>query len=126
MSAEYEAFRALLAELPDNYVINEPTLTPVIGPGQFGLVFYIANGVPTALLDGTRDITWDLAVISPVTSLKAAGEDLWDAVNVVLDAIEKSKTARWNSATIEPYNDTLWCYNVQITMYAQNQEEEEV
>lgn len=126
MSAEYDAFRALLDPLPDSYVINEPTLTPVIGPTQFGLVFYIASGVPTAQLDGTRDITWDLAVISPVTSLKAAGEELWDAVNVVLDAIEKSKTARWNSATLEPYNDALWCYNVQVTMYAVNEEEEEV
>jgi hypothetical protein len=121
MSAEYDAFRALLEPLPDAYVINEPTLTPVISPGQFGLVFYINNGVPTAL--GPRDITWDLAVISPVTDMRAAGEALWDAVNEVLAAIEKSKTARWNSATIEPYNDTLWCYNVQVTMYAVNEQE---
>jgi hypothetical protein len=122
MSAEYDAFRALLEPLPDTFVINDPTLTPVIPPGKFGLVFYIANGVPTAI--GPRDITWDLAIISPVTSMKAAGEDLWDAVNVVLNELEKAKTARWNSATIEPYNDTLWCYSVQVTMYAVNEPEE--
>jgi hypothetical protein len=121
VSAEYDAFRALLEPLPDTFVINEPTLTPVIPPGKFGLVFYIASGAPTAI--GPRDLTWDLAIISPVTSMKAASEDLWEAVNAVLEAIEKSKTARWNSAEIEPYNETLWCYSVQITMYATNEEE---
>lgn len=123
MSAAFDELNAILATLPDTFVINEPTLTPVIEPGKHGIVFYVPTLSPTRQLDnGTMEVTWNIAVISPVTGLKAAGPALFDATIEVLGALETAKTTRWDSATMEPYNDTLWCYSVIVTMYANKEE----
>lgn len=119
---EYSAFEAVLEALPDTFVLCEPTLTPAIPAGKFGLVYYIASGQP-ATLDRFRDLTWDLAIISPITGMRAASRELWAAVNQVLDAIEDSKTTRWSNVAIEAYNESLWCYSLQVTMYAQKTED---
>lgn len=122
-SPEYEEFERILGTLPDTFVLCEPTLNPVIPPGTHGLVYYIASGAP-ATLDRFRDLTWDLAIISPLTDMKAAGRELWTAVNQVLDVIEKEPTARWTTVAIEPYGEAFWCYSVQVTMYAEKTDEE--
>lgn len=125
MSDAFDYIAAVLAELPDSFVINEPTLTPVIPPEKHGIVYYAPTLAPVATLDGgkRREITWNVAVISPITGMQAAGPPLFDALWAVIDVLEKSQTVRWTSATMEPYNDTLWCYSVQVTMYAENTEE---
>lgn len=123
-SPEYEEFERILRQLPDTFVLCEPTEKPVIPPGKHGLVYYIANGAP-ATLDRFRDLTWDLAVISPITGMKAAGRLLWSAVNDVIDVLEAEKTARWTNVAIEPYSDSLWCYSLQVTMYAEKTDDAE-
>jgi len=123
-SPEYEEFERVLSGLPDSFVLCEPTETPVIPPGHHGLVYYIASGAP-ATLERFRDLTWDLAVISPVTDMKAAGRLLWSAVNQVIDVLEAEKTVRWTTVSLEPYNTKLWCYSLQVTMYAEKTEDAE-
>lgn len=126
MSTAHDEFRAVLAKLPNTFVLNTPTLSPVIPPDKFGLIFYASAVDPVPQLDGGfRDPTWTLAVISPVTSLEAAADPLFDALYEVLDVLDAEKTTRWTNATMEPYNDTLWCYTVQVKMYTQRTEEEE-
>lgn len=126
MSEAHDRFREVLAELPDTFVMNDLTLSPVIPPDKFGLVFYASAVDPVPQLDGNfRDPTWTLAIISPVTKMEAAADPLFDALYQVLDTLDAAKTTRWENATLEPYNDTLWCYTVQVKMYTQRTEEEE-
>lgn len=125
MSEPYAHMQAILEELPDTFVINEPTLTPVIPPGKHGIVFYVPSMVPVAQLDNTmRDVTWNVAVISPVTGMKAAADPLFDATNEVIDHLETKETVRWTSATMEPYGEAFWCYRVEVAMYRQKTQEE--
>lgn len=126
MSAAHDEMAAILATLPDGFVINEPTLNPVIPPGKHGIICYVPTLAPLSQLDGAqRQITWNVAVISPITGMKAAGGPLLDALFDVVAVLEKSKTATWTAADMEPYGDTLWCYSVQVTMYANDTQEEE-
>lgn len=127
MSAPYDALLAVLETLPDTFVLNETTLSPVIPPGKHGLMYYVARTAPVDTGFGKvfRDLTWNLAVISPVTGMEAARGPLLDALHEVIDAVEGSKTVRWTEATLEPFNDTLWCYSININMYAENVQEEE-
>lgn len=128
MTEPYAGLEAILNELPDTFVLNEPTLSPVIPPGKHGLMYYVARMAPvqTAFGKKFRDMTWNLAIISPVTGLDAARPPLLAALNEVVDVFEKhSDTARWEEATLEPFADTLWCYSINITMYAETVQEEE-
>jgi hypothetical protein len=122
MSEPYEGMAALLSPLPDTFVFNETTLSPVIPPGSHGLMYYVASLAPVDVGFGKvyRDHTWNLAIISPVTGMEAARGPLLDALHEVIDVVEASDTARWTDATLEPFNDTLWCYSINITMYAEN------
>ena len=123
MSEVYDAMAAVLSALPDDeFVINEPSLTPAIPPGKHGVMYYVAQATP-AVLDRFRDVTWDLALISPITSMQAAGEPLFDALMALLDVLEDDQTVRWTSAALEPFGDTMWCYSLQITMYTEKTEE---
>lgn len=127
MSAPYDALAAVLADLPDTFVLNETTLNPVIPPGKHGLMYYVATLAPVDIGLGKvfRDHTWNLAIISPVTGMEAARGPLLDALHQVIDVVEKSETVRWTEANLEPFNETLWCYSINITMYAENVQEEE-
>lgn len=127
MSAAYDAFEEALNVLPDTFVICEPTLNPVIPTGKHGLMYYVSavEEATVATLGKFRVHTWNLAVISPVTGMEAARGPLLDALHEVIDALEKSRTVTWSDATLEPFNDTRWCYSIQIQMYAQNVQEEE-
>lgn len=128
MSIAHDAFRTVLDALPaERFVLSpEPTLNPVIPPGKHCLIFYAAAVDPVPLGNGAvRDPTWKLAVISPVTSIEAAAGPLFDALYEVLDVIEKAPTTRWETATMEPYGETLWCYSVDVKMYTQRTQEEE-
>jgi hypothetical protein len=126
MNEAYDALAAVLAPLPDTFVFNETTLSPVIPPGKHGLMYYVASLAPVDIGLGKvfRDHTWNLAIISPITGMEAARGPLLDALHAVIDAVEASKTVRWTEATLEPFNDTLWCYSINITMYAENVQEE--
>lgn len=127
MSAPYDELKAVLEPLPDTFVFNETTLSPVIPPGKHGLMYYVANLAPVDIGLGKvfRDHTWNLAVISPVTGMEAARAPLLDALHEVITVVEASKTVRWTDATLEPFNDRLWCYSINISMYAENEQEEE-
>lgn len=135
MSIAYDEMAAVLAPLlisdtdgePPKFVMNETTLNPVIPPEAHGLMYYVANLAPVDTGFGKvfRDHTWNLAVISPVTGMEAARGPLLDALHEVVDVLEKSKTVRWADANLEPFNDTLWCYSINITMYAENVQEQE-
>jgi hypothetical protein len=128
MSAAHDAFTAILDVLPDDaFVISEsPSMNPVIPPGKHCLTFYAAAVDPVPLGAGKfRDPTWKLAIISPVTSIEAAAGPLFDALYDVLDVLEAHESTRWETATMEPYGETLWCYSVDVKMYTQRIEEEE-
>lgn len=127
MSAAYEAIEAVLSTLGDEFVLNEPTLSPVIPPEKHGLMYYVGRLAPVDIGMGKvfRDNTWNLAVISPLTGLEAAGPELLEALNKVIDAIEASDTVRWTEATLEPFDAKMWCYSIAVTMYAENVQEEE-
>ena len=121
----YAHMQAILEELPDTFAINEPTLSPVIDPDKHGIVFYVPSMAPVHLLNNsTRDVTWNIAVISPVTGMKAAADPLFAATNEVIDHLETKNTVRWVSANMEPYGEQYWCYRVEVTMYRQKTEEE--
>lgn len=124
MSIPYDEMLSLLEPLPDTFVLNETTLNPVIDPGKHGLMYYVARLEPVQNGFGKvfRDHTWNLAVISPITGMEAARGPLLDALHEVITVVEKSKTVRWTEATLEPFNDTLWCYSINISMYAENEE----
>lgn len=127
MSAPYDAIEAVLNTLPDMFVLNETTLSPVIPPDHFGLMYYVGRLAPVDIGLGKvfRDHTWTLSVISPVTGVEAARGPLLDALHEVIDAIEASKTVRWSEANLEPFNDRLWCYNIEISMYGENVQDDE-
>lgn len=128
MSEPYDSFEAILHQLPDTFVLNETTLSPVIPPGKHGLMYYVAqlSPVDTGFGKVFRDNQWNLAIISPVTGMEAARGPLLDALNEVITVLEEnSSTVRWTEATLEPFNDTLWCYSININMYAENVQEEE-
>ncbi|WP_036963685.1 Rho termination factor N-terminal domain-containing protein [Promicromonospora kroppenstedtii] len=107
----------MLDGLPDQFVINKMTLNPVIPTGKFGIVFYLANTAPVATFSAQRNNTWNLAVISPLASEDAATEDLVDALDEVLEVLELEPTLQWEQATFEPFNERLWCYSVQVSLY---------
>lgn len=121
MSVAHEHMKTVLTALPGTFVINSMTLNPVIPTGKHGIVFHLVSAVPVENLgkDRMRDTTWAVAVISPVTGPEAASEALEAALDVVLDALEAEPTLRWTTATLEPYNDRLWCYSVEVQMYNQ-------
>lgn len=120
MSAIHDHMDAVLAPLEaQGFVLCEPTLTPAIPADKHGVVYYVPNVRPLAQLDGARRaIAWNVAVISPVTGMKAASGPLLDALLDVLKVVEAEPTTTWTSADMEPYNDTLWCYAVEVGMYA--------
>ncbi len=111
---------AVLAPLEaQGFVLCEPTLTPAIPADKHGVVYYVPIVAPLPQLDGRRRaITWNIAVISPVTGMKAASSPLLDALLDVLNVLEAEPTATWASAAMQPYGDTLWCYSVEVTVYA--------
>lgn len=118
MSEAGDHLRAILAGLPDTFVLNTMTLIPVIPTGKHGIVFHRVGLAPVENLAGRfRDTTWAIAVISPVTGPEAAGDPLDDALDTVLDALEAEPTLRWTTATFQPYNERLWCYSVEVTLY---------
>lgn len=128
MNEAYDAIQAVLAPLPsERFVRNETTLNPVIPPGKHGLMYYVAALAPVDIGMGKvfRDHTWNLAIISPVTGMESARGPLLDALHEVITAVEASDTVRWTEAVLEPFNDTLWCYSINITMYAKPVQEEE-
>jgi len=118
MSTAGDHLRAILAGLPDTFVLNTMTLNPVIPTGKHGIVFHRVGLAPVENLAGRfRDTTWAIAVISPITGPEAAGDPLDDALDAVLDVLEAEQTLRWTTATFGPYNERLWCYSVEVTLY---------
>lgn len=118
MSTAGDHLRAVLAGLPDSFVINQMTLNPAIPTGKHGIVFHRVGLAPVENLAGRfRDTTWAIAVISPITGPEAAGDELDDALDTVLGVLEAEPTLRWTTATFEPYNQRLWCYSVEVTLY---------
>lgn len=122
MSVPYDGLKSVLSTLPDTFVLCEPTLNPVIPTGKHGLMYYVASigRAEVAALGRFRVHTWNLAVISPVVGMEAASGPLLDAMHEVIDALEKSDTLTWTDATLEAFNDTLWCYSIQAQMYAED------
>lgn len=123
----HETIRSILETLPDSFVLNEPTLSPVVGPDQFGLMFYVdtLRPVTTAFGKVFRDHHWVVSVVSPLTTLEAAGPDLLNATNEVITALEEhSDTVRWSEATLDPLGDRYWAYNIALEMYGENEQEE--
>ena len=119
MSVAHEHMRTVLDTLPDTFVLNTMTLNPVIPTGKHGIVFHLVSSVPGGYLgkDRLRDATWAVAVISPVTGPEAASQALEAALDEVLDVLETEPTVRWTTAVLEPYNERLWCYAVEVQMY---------
>lgn len=118
MSTAGDHLRAILAGLPDTFALSSMTLNPAIPTGKHGVVFHRVGLAPVENLAGRfRQTTWAVAVISPVTGPEAAGDPLDDALDVVLDVLEAEPTLQWTTATFEPYNDRLWCYSVEVTLY---------
>src|SRR5690606_24915793 len=95
-----------------------------IPTGKHGLMYYVSGvGRAEVAALGRRRFrvhTWNLAVISPVVGMEAAAGPLLDAMHEVIDALEKSDTLTWTDATLEAFNDTLWCYSIQAQMYAED------
>ncbi len=119
MSASREHLDAVFATLSDDYVLSPLTQNPVIPSGKHAVMYHLVNTVPVENLgkNRLRDTTWVVALVSPLTNWDTAVNGLESALDPLLDALEAEPTLRWTTATFEPYNERLWCFSVEVTLY---------
>jgi len=118
MSTSRERLNAVLSNLDDGFVISPLTLSPVIPTGKHAVIAHLVNNAPVETGFGRfRDTTWAVAIVSPLTDPANAIPGLEDALDAVLDVLEAEPTLRWENAALEPYNERLWCFSVEVTIY---------